>query len=49
VWAKLTEPERFVDSLLAKGGWSTGEWPAGLVASTYTTSEFRDPSPRPPL
>ncbi len=49
VWAKLTEPERFVDSLLAKGGWSPGEWPAGLVASTYTTSEFRDPSPRPPL
>jgi AmmeMemoRadiSam system protein A len=49
VWAKLTDPGRFVDSLLAKGGWPAGGWPAGLVASTYTTTEYRDPSPRPPL
>lgn len=49
VWAKLPGPERFVDSLLAKGGWPTDGWPAGLQASTYITSEFRDASPREPL
>jgi uncharacterized protein len=49
VWAKLTDTGRFVDSLLAKGGWPADTWPAGLVASTYTTTEYRDPSPRPPL
>lgn len=49
VWAKLTDPGRFVDSLLAKGGWPADAWPEGLVASTYTTTEYRDPSPRPPL
>jgi len=49
VWAKLVDPERFVDSLLAKGGWPTDAWPAGLTASTYTTTEYRDPAPRDPL
>jgi AmmeMemoRadiSam system protein A len=49
VWAKLADPDRFVDALLAKGGWPAGQWPAGLVASTYTTSEYRDSSPREPL
>jgi uncharacterized protein len=49
VWAKLAEPTRFVDALLAKGGWPTDQWPVGLVASTYTTAEYRDPAPREAL
>jgi uncharacterized protein len=49
VWAKMADTERFVDALLAKGGWPAGQWPAGLVASTYTTAEYRDPAPRDPL
>jgi uncharacterized protein len=49
VWAKITDPERFVDALLAKGGWPAGDWPGGLVATTYTTSEYRDAAPRQPL
>jgi AmmeMemoRadiSam system protein A len=49
VWAKLAEPERFVTGLLVKGGWAADGWPAGLVASSYTTVEFRDPAPRPAL
>lgn len=49
VWTRLTDPGRFVDALLAKGGWPAGEWPAGLVASTYAASEYRDPAPRDPL
>jgi uncharacterized protein len=49
VWAKLSDPERFVSALLAKGGWPESGWPADLTASTYTTSEYRDPAPRPAL
>jgi uncharacterized protein len=49
VWAKLPEPARFVAALLVKGGWSETDWPAGLVASRYTTVEYRDPAPRPAL
>lgn len=49
VWAKLVEPVRFVDALLNKGGWPAGGWPAGLTASTYTTGEYDDASPREPL
>jgi AmmeMemoRadiSam system protein A len=49
VWAKISDRQKFVDALLAKGGWPTGQWPAGLVASTYTAAEYRDPAPREPL
>jgi AmmeMemoRadiSam system protein A len=49
VWAKLPEPARFVAALLVKGGWPETDWPAGLVASRYTTVEYRDPAPRPAL
>jgi AmmeMemoRadiSam system protein A len=49
VWAKLPELERFVAGLLVKGGWPADGWPAGLVASRYTTVEYRDPAPRPAL
>jgi AmmeMemoRadiSam system protein A len=49
VWAKLPEPARFVTALLLKGGWAGTDWPAGIVASRYTTVEYRDPAPRPAL
>ena len=38
VWAKLPDPEQFVDALLAKGGWPAGEWPAGMTAHRYPPS-----------
>ncbi|GIG52302.1 AmmeMemoRadiSam system protein A [Dactylosporangium siamense] len=47
VWAKLPSAELFVDALLRKGGW--GEWPAGMRALAYGSTEFQDRSPRPPL
>jgi AmmeMemoRadiSam system protein A len=47
VWTRLSSPERFVNALLAKGGWPAGAWPSGLSASRYTTTEFHDRSPRP--
>lgn len=49
VWDKLPDPARFVEALLAKGGWPVGQWPAGLRAARYTTAEYRDLSPRPAL
>lgn len=49
VWAKLPEPAQFVAALLAKGGWPEVGWPDRLVASRYTTVEYRDPAPRPAL
>lgn len=47
VWHQLPTPDRFVDALLAKGGWPDGRWPDGLAATRYTTVEFHDRSPRP--
>jgi len=47
VWAKLPEPDRFLDALLAKAG-LTG-WPDGLAVRRYESIEFRDPAPRPAL
>lgn len=46
VWAKLPEPERFLNALLDKGGWPPGQWPAGITAQRYTAAEYRDPAPR---
>ena len=47
VWGKLPDPDRFLDALLAKGGFVG--WPEDLVARRYTSSEFRDPAPRAAL
>lgn len=49
VWAKLAEPSRFVAALLTKGGWPPTAWPADLTVRRYTTREFHDAAPRPPL
>jgi AmmeMemoRadiSam system protein A len=49
VWHKLPDPARFVDALLAKGGWPPGVWPAGLKVRLYTSTEFRDGAPREEL
>ncbi len=46
VWAKLPDPERFLQALLDKGGWPRGSWPTGMTAQRYTAAEFRDQSPR---
>lgn len=47
VWAKLPEPERFLDALLAKAG--LAGWPDGLAVRRYESIEFRDPAPRAAL
>jgi AmmeMemoRadiSam system protein A len=49
VWAKLPAPAEFLDALLTKGGWPARGWPTGLVASRYTSDEFRDEAPRESL
>ena len=47
VWAKLPDPEEFLDALLAKAGFAG--WPDGLVVRRYGSVEFRDPAPRATL
>ncbi len=47
VWDKVVDPHRFVDALLAKGGWPN--WPDGLRALRYASVEFAGRSPREPL
>lgn len=47
VWEKLADPGKFLDALLAKGGWRN--WPDGLRAARYTSVEFVDRAPRTPL
>ncbi|MEV4138676.1 AmmeMemoRadiSam system protein A [Dactylosporangium sp. NPDC049742] len=47
VWANLPTAAQFLDALLRKGGWAS--WPPGLRALAYTSAEFEDRSPRPPL
>ncbi|MER7008390.1 AmmeMemoRadiSam system protein A [Dactylosporangium sp. NPDC000555] len=46
VWAKLPDPEQFLAALLRKGGWPAPEWPAGLTALRYGSTEFHDHAPR---
>ena len=47
VWAKLPDPGRFVDALLAKGGWPA--WSDDITAYRYASIDFADRSLRPPL
>jgi AmmeMemoRadiSam system protein A len=47
VWGKLPEPDRFVEALLAKGGWPA--WSDGIRAFRYASVDFADRSPRKPL
>jgi AmmeMemoRadiSam system protein A len=47
VWRKLPDPDRFVEALLAKGGWSA--WSDGIRAFRYASADFADRSRREPL
>jgi AmmeMemoRadiSam system protein A len=47
VWAKLPDPVRFVDALLAKGGWPA--WTDDIRGYRYASIDFADRSPRSPL
>ncbi|MFF5234772.1 AmmeMemoRadiSam system protein A [Dactylosporangium sp. NPDC000521] len=47
VWAMLPTAAQFLDALLHKGGWPS--WPPDLRALAYTSAEFEDRAPRPPL
>ncbi|MFG2037576.1 AmmeMemoRadiSam system protein A [Dactylosporangium sp. NPDC048998] len=49
VWVKLPDPEQFLAALLRKGGWAAPEWPAGLIAQRYGSTEFHDHAPRAAL
>ena len=42
VWAKVSEPGRFLEALLDKAGLAPDAWPDGLQAWRYTTDEFTD-------
>lgn len=46
VWASLSEPARFVDALLAKGGFDRGSWPEGMRVQTYTVEKWRSEPPK---
>jgi AMMECR1 domain-containing protein len=46
VWAKLADPDAFLDHLLAKAGLPPHGWPADAKVWRYTTEEFGSPGPR---
>jgi AmmeMemoRadiSam system protein A len=47
VWQKLSDPDRFLEALLAKGGWR--QWSDGIQAYRYASVDFADRSTRQPL
>ena len=47
VWAKLSDPDEFLDALWAKAGLRARVWDARVRVATYTTVELVDPGPRP--
>ena len=49
VWAKVEDAELFVAALLRKGGWPEADWPPGLSAARYASTEFHDHAPREAL
>jgi AmmeMemoRadiSam system protein A len=49
VWPKVRDVHEFLDVLWRKAGLTPGAWPAGTTVSRYTTEEFGDAGPRPPI
>ena len=49
VWPKVRDAEEFVDVLWHKAGLRPRAWPASTRVSRYTTEEFADCGPRPPV
>lgn len=49
VWPKVRDVGEFLDVLWQKAGLSPGTWRAETRVSRYTTHEFCDPGPRPPV
>jgi AmmeMemoRadiSam system protein A len=49
VWPKVRDVHEFLDVLWRKAGLSPPLWPAGTTVSRYTTEEFGDAGPRPPV
>ena len=45
VWAKLSDPDEFLDALWAKAGLRARVWDARVRVATYTTVELVDPGP----
>jgi AmmeMemoRadiSam system protein A len=45
VWEKLSDPTKFLSSLLAKGGWPTDRLPVAAEVCVYAAAEFHDPAP----
>ncbi len=46
VWAKVADPDDFLDALWAKAGLRARVWDARVRVATYTTVELVDPGPR---
>ncbi len=46
VWAKVPEPDAFVDALWMKAGLPPGAWPDDLRIATYRTAEYAAKGPR---
>ena len=46
VWAKVPDPDAFVDALWTKAGLPPGSWPDDLRIATYRTTEYADKGPR---
>lgn len=46
VWAKVHDPDEFVELLVRKAGLSTRRWSPATRAWRYTTVEVTDPGPR---
>jgi uncharacterized protein len=49
VWPKVRDVAEFLDVLWRKAGLRPGMWPQETRVSRYTTDEFGDPGPRPPI
>jgi AMMECR1 domain-containing protein len=49
VWPKVRDVAEFLDVLWRKAGLRPRTWHAGTHVSRYTTEEFGDPGPRPPI
>jgi AmmeMemoRadiSam system protein A len=47
VWAKVPDVTTFLDALWGKAGIPPRTWTPDLRISTYTTTEYTDPGPRP--
>jgi uncharacterized protein len=49
VWPKVQDVDEFLDVLWRKAGMRPGAWSRETRVARYTTDDFSDPGPRPPI